>query len=64
MAWTDAPGVLLLLFSLIETRGWAAVAREFRTEYDLVSLIGDDACCEQARPLPPPSADITSHRLS
>ena len=47
MPLTDAPGVLLVLFSLIETRGWAAVAREFRTEYDLISLIGDDACCEQ-----------------
>ena len=44
---TETPGVVLLLFSLVLTRGISVVAAEFRSALGLVSLIGDDACCEQ-----------------
>jgi hypothetical protein len=46
-ACIDAPGVVLLLFSLVLTRGIDVVRKEFSAPTGLASLIGDDACCEQ-----------------
>jgi hypothetical protein len=43
----ETPGVLLVLYSLILTRGTRLVREEFTKYTGLTSLIGEDACCEQ-----------------
>ena len=44
---SEAPGVVLLLLSLVMTRGIDVVRKEYSEQTGLLSLIGDDACCEQ-----------------
>ena len=44
----ETPGVLLILLSLLMTRGVDVVQHEFSAPSGLLSLIGEDACCEQA----------------
>ncbi len=43
----DAHGVVLAMYSIIHTHGAARTHQEFASTTGLVSLIGDDACCEQ-----------------
>jgi hypothetical protein len=43
----DSPGVVLILFSLVLTRGPSLVRQEYCAPTGLLSLIGEDGLCEQ-----------------